>query len=177
MANDSEKDIEKYKRIAMDSKGEVREAWNKFIKNYQKVDNYQSNITITDRKINRLELKSLLNSNVCEIVFVRRRPERAPDRPLVRRMLCTNSGNILNSLNGKISLRYRPPKTSFRINEQLYNLCVVWDILWCDYRNVSMEDCYLRQIIPDDNTFWKYYNDVLYKMSPQQKLNFMDSYG
>ena len=87
-----------------------------------------------------------------------------------------NSGNILNSLNGKISLRYRPPKTSFRINEQLYNLCVVWDILWCDYRNVSMEDCYLRQIIPDDNTFWKYYNDVLYKMSPQQKLNFMDSY-
>ena len=33
------------------------------------------------RKISRSELKTLLNSNVCEIIFLRRTPERAPVPP------------------------------------------------------------------------------------------------
>ena len=44
-----------------------------------------------------------------------------------------------------------------------------------DYRNVSMDTCYLRQTIPDDDTFWKYYNKILFNLTIDQKQNFMDS--
>ena len=117
----------------------------------------------------------LLRSHVCEIVFVRRRPERAPGRPEIRRMICTNSQWLLTSDNGVKSLNYHPPKTARRLDQAKHDIVVVWDIFMQDYRNVSMDTCYLRQTIPDDDTFWKYYNDALYRMTPMQKMNFMDS--
>ena len=83
--------------------------------------------------------------------------------------------NLLTSYNGKISLNYRLPRTGRRIDEVKHNIVVVWDIMMQDYRNVSMEQCHIRQIVPGDDTFWKYYSDVLLKMSPAQKMNFMDS--
>jgi|694.fasta_scaffold00065_58 hypothetical protein len=129
------------------------------------------------RKISRSELKNLVSSNVCEIIFLRRTPERAPVPPRAqwRRMLCTNSIEILNSTNGKISLNFRFPKTPRRIDEVKHNIVVAWDIIMQDYRNISMENCYLIQTIPGDETFWKYYNEVLYTMTPAQKMNFMDT--
>jgi hypothetical protein len=129
------------------------------------------------RKISRSELKNLVSSNVCEIIFLRRTPERAPVPPRAqwRRMLCTNSIQILNSTNGKISLNFRFPKSPRRIDEVKHNIVVAWDIIMQDYRNISMENCYLIQTIPGDETFWKYYNEVLYTMTPAQKMNFMDT--
>ena len=128
-------------------------------------------------KISRSELKNLVSSNVCEIIFLRRTPERAPVPPRAqwRRMLCTNSIEILNSTNGKISLNFRFPKTPRRIDEVKHNIVVAWDIIMQDYRNISMENCYLIQTIPGNDMFWKYYNEVLYTMTPEQKMNFMDT--
>ena len=172
----------------MDCKGALRDAWNRFIKKFQVIENYQTQIETTDRVVSLGELKTLLQNNVCEIVFVRRRPERAPGRPEVRRMLCTNSENIFNSINGVRSLNFRRPKTGRRLDEVKHDIVVVWDIFMQDYRNVSISTpespnisqpsqgtCHLRQTIPDDDTFWKYYEDALMNMTPEQKMNFMDS--
>lgn len=183
---------ERYARVWLDSKGKLRDAWSRFVKGWQDVEAYQTNIKQSDRKIGKAELDALLLNNVCEIVFVRRRPERAPDRPEIRRMLCTKSIPLLNSQNGKISLNFRFPKTGRRMDERRHDICVVWDIFMQDYRNVSLSTpespsvsvekgtpsyptCYLRQTIPADDTFWKYYNDALFKMSAEQKMQFMDS--
>lgn len=175
----------------MDSKGNLRDAWNRFVKGFQVIDDYKSEIKQSDRLVSKNELKALLQNNVCEIVFVRRRPERAPVPPRynIRRMICTNSLSLLTSYNAKISLNFRLPRTGRRINETKHDIVCVWDIFMQDYRNVSISTpespytnkgpsnptCYLRQTIPADDTFWKYYRDVLLKMTPQQKLNFMDS--
>ena len=126
------------------------------------------------RKILRAELANILSQNVCEVVFVRRRPERAPGRSLTRRMITTNSINLLTSENGIRSLNFRLPKGPKQINEQIHNIVVAWDIIMQDYRNISMDDCYLVQTIPDDDNFWKFYNEILYPMSKEQKLQFMD---
>jgi len=170
-------DTERYSRIAQDSTGNLRDAWGRFSKGFEVVDDYQDNIQKSDRQISRGELEGTLQRNVCEIVFVRRRPERAPVPPRaeIRRMLCSNSLELLTSYNAKISLNFRYPKTGRRIDGVKHNIVPVWDILQQDYRNVSMETCYIRQTIPADDTFWKYYNDVLLKMTAVQKLNFMDS--
>lgn len=167
--------IDRYSRIAMNSKGALKDAWNRFISKWQEVDDYRSEITQSDRVVNRGELANLLTSNACEIIFVRRRPERAPHRPEIRRMLCSNSMNLLNSINGIRSLNFRLPRGPKKIDEIKHNVVVVWDIMMQDYRNVSMDQCHLRQTVPDDDTFWKYYGDVLLPMSADKKMNFMDS--
>ena len=182
---------ERYERIAMDSKGNLRDAWNRFVKGFQVVEDYKSEIKQSDRLVSQAELAGLLTTNVCEIVFVRRRPERAPVPPryAIRRMICTNSFELLTSYNSKISLNFRLPKSGRRINGPYHDIVCAWDIFMQDYRNISISTpespytnkgpskptCYLRQTIPADDTFWKYYNDILLKMTPQQKLNFMDS--
>jgi len=125
------------------------------------------------RKIGRTELDRLLANNVCEIFFMRRRPERAPRRPEHRRMICSNCIEILNSENGTRSLNFRRPEGPKKIDERFHNVVVVWDIFMQDYRNVSMERCYIVQTIPPEN-FWEYYNNVLYTMSANEKMQYMD---
>jgi len=128
------------------------------------------------RKVNRLELASLLSNNVCEILFVRRRPERTQHRnKLICRMLCCNSNSLLNSLNGRVSLGFRPPKGPKKIDEVKHNVVVVWDIFMQDYRNVSMDACFLVNQFPADDSFWKYFNDNLYNMTADQKENFRNT--
>lgn len=127
------------------------------------------------KKVSRTELDSLLLRNVCEIVFVRRRPNRAPGRPIYRRMLCSKSMRLLNSVDGRLSLNFRFPHGPKQINEAATNIVVAWDIFMQDYRNISMDACYLVQSIPDDETFWKYYNETLLPMTAQQKQVYMDT--
>lgn len=127
------------------------------------------------RKLGRSELETMLTHSACEIVFLRRRPERAPERPIFRRMLCSNSMNLLNSENGIRSLNFRLPGGPPQIDEVKHNIVVAWDIFMQDYRNISMDKCFLVKEIPDDDSFWEYYNKVLYPMSPQQKMQFMDT--
>ncbi len=128
------------------------------------------------QKLNRIRLQTLLQTNVLEIVFVRRRPERSPGRPLTRKMLCSNSMDLLNSTNGKLSLNFHLPAGPKQIDEVKHNVVVAWDIFMQDYRNISADSVFLVRQLPADDSFWDYYNKHLYTMSPQEKMQFMDSF-
>jgi len=117
-------------------------------------------------------LKNLLKENVCEIVFVRRRPK--PNQSPVRRMLCTLDDRILNSTNGRLSLNYRPTSGILPYNAEAKNLLPVWDIFMQNWRMVNMDQCDLINTIQEDQ-FWNYFNNTLLKMSAEQKMVFMDS--
>ena len=117
-------------------------------------------------------LNNLLSQYVCEIVFARRRPKA--NKPPFRRMLCTLDDKILNSTNGRLSLNYRPPGGAPSYNPESKNLLLVWDIFMQDWRMVSMENCDIVNTIPG-NDFWNYFNNTLLKMSPEQKITYMDS--
>jgi hypothetical protein len=117
-------------------------------------------------------LKALLIENVCEVVFVRRRPKA--NKPPLRRMLCTLDERILNSTNGRLSLNYKPTSGLMPYNAESKNLLPVWDIFMQDWRMVSMDNCDLVTTIKEED-FWKYFNDTLLPMSPAQKSAYMDS--
>lgn len=119
-------------------------------------------------------LKALLEKNVLEIKFLRRRPKA--NLPSTRRMLCTNDRSILASEPGRKLLNYRESvKPGPRYNPMAKNIVIVWDIMVQDYRCVSGDDCEVLQVIEQQDDFWKYYNDVLYPMTPKQKTAFMMS--
>jgi hypothetical protein len=124
--------------------------------------------------IKRTELQRLLKSNICDLLIVRRRPERAPGRPELRQMLCTNSMEILRSENGLRVLNYSGSFEPKKVDERKHNLVVTWDIFMQDYRNVSMDMCYLVQKIPADDNFWKFFNENIFPMSPNEKMRYMD---
>lgn len=122
---------------------------------------------------NRANLGGLLLNNVCEVKFLRRRQK--PGQPATRRMLCTKSSNLLNSVNGRVVLNYRPPTHQSKINESRDNALVVWDIFVQDFRVVSMENCELIRQFPADESFWEYFNENILLMTEAQKIAFMDS--
>jgi len=123
--------------------------------------------------IQRPALDSILLNNVCEVRFVRRNP-KAGSSP-TRRMFCTKSYGLLQSTNGRVTLNYRPPTNPPQINEAAENLITVWDIIMQDYRNINMSQCDLIQQIPANEEFWSYFNENIYPMSAEQKLNFINT--
>tara|TARA_R100001510_G_C7507122_1_gene108324 strand:+ start:48 stop:425 length:378 start_codon:yes stop_codon:yes gene_type:complete len=123
--------------------------------------------------IQKPALDNLLQNNVVEVRFPRRIVK--PGLAATRRMLCTNSLNLLNSVNGRISLNYFAPKGAPRTYLGTDNLSVAWDILMQDYRNINCNQVDLIQEIPANEDFWVYFNENIYPMSAQQKLNFMNS--
>lgn len=117
-------------------------------------------------------LKALLEKNVLEIKFTRRLPK--PGVPPTRRMLCTNSINVLQSDPGRKLLHYKlPVKKNPSYNPRSKSIVIAWDILVQDFRCISVNDCDVVAIINDNEEFWQYYNDVLYIMTPKQKTAFM----
>lgn len=119
-------------------------------------------------------LKNLLENNVCEIKFARRRPVEG--EPATRRMLCTNSVQLLNSVNGKVLLNYKQPRRMPKFNPVNKNLIITWDIFMQDFRCINMESCELIKTIPVANDeFWKYFNDSLRFMSVIEKERFMNA--
>ena len=123
--------------------------------------------------VQRSTLDSILLANVCDVRFVRKIPRNG--RPLTRRMLCTKSYSLLNSTNGRITLNYRPPTNPPQVNEAKDNIITVWDILIQDYRNINMAQCDLIEQIPATEEFWEYFNDNIYPMSSDQKINFINT--
>ena len=119
-------------------------------------------------------LKNLLENNVCEIKFSRRRP--IAGEPATRRMLCTNSVALLNSVNGKVLLNYKQPRRMPKFNPINKNLIITWDIFMQDFRCINMESCELIKTIPVQNgEFWKYFNESLRFMSVAEKERFMNT--
>jgi len=123
-------------------------------------------------KVSLSPLKNLLENNVCEIKFARRRPK--PGEPPTRRMLCTNSFSLLNSLNGKLLLNYKQPKKLPKFSPAAKNLIVTWDILMQDYRCINVDACEVISTIPASEKFWEYFNTKLRFMTIQEKERFMD---
>lgn len=118
-------------------------------------------------------LKSLLLNNVVEIRFQRRRP--VPNKSSTRRMWCTNSTSLLNSFNGKNVLNYKEPVFTPKFNPAAENLIITWDILMQNFRCINMDKCDLIRTIPATDEFWKFFNENIFIMSTQQKINFMNS--
>tara|TARA_R110000868_G_scaffold117235_2_gene311566 strand:+ start:370 stop:747 length:378 start_codon:yes stop_codon:yes gene_type:complete len=118
-------------------------------------------------------LKGILLTNVCEVQFVRRIP--IPYRTDQRKMWCTNSAALLNSFNGKTVLNYFAPRFAQKYNPEQYNLCVTWDILCQDYRQINMDSCTLIQKMPANEEFWKYFNENILTMTQLEKIVYMDA--
>jgi len=124
-------------------------------------------------KVSLPTLKNLLLSNVAEIKFLRRRPKAGA--PSTRRMLCTNSLQLLSSPEGRIALNYRRAINMPRYNPEAKTLLITWDIFMQDYRCVNMSACDLINIIPANKSFWSFFNQRLALMSTDQKVRFMNS--
>ncbi len=123
--------------------------------------------------VQRAALDSILLNNVCEIRFVRRIP--VAGKSPTRRMWCTKSFSLLNSTNGRVVLNYKPPTGAKKVNESANNVIVVWDILMQDYRVVSGDQVDLLQQVPANDEFWKFFNENIYTLTTEQKINFMNT--
>ena len=122
-------------------------------------------------KVNLANLKQTLQSNVCEIVFVKRRPKL--DDSLQRRMLCTLDRNILNSVNGRLTLNFKPPSGPPKYNPESKNLLMVWDILMQGWRMVSCDNVEIINTIPGNDDFWTYFNSNILTMEADEKRRYM----
>ena len=130
--------------------------------------------------VSRGALNDILRKNVCEVKFLRKRYKK--DKPLYRRILCTLAiENFLNTPRGIDVLHFRlPPKLpiirpGMTYNPAEYNnLLVVWDIFYQDWRVINVRNANLIWSIPANNEFWNYFDEVISKMSAEQKLQFMD---
>jgi hypothetical protein len=118
-------------------------------------------------------LETLLLNNVLDLRFTRR--IKTNDKAPTRRMICTKSFELLNSTNGKIVLNYTPPKHQKQLDEAKSNVCIVWDILMQDYRIVSADQVDVLREMPANEGFWKTFNEEIYPMSTDQKIQFMNS--
>lgn len=127
-------------------------------------------------KVGLSTLRVLLENNVLEIKFKRRRPRAGT--PPTRRMLCTNSPVILLSEGGRRTLHYSNPTGTLPYQPTAKNLVLAWDIFKQDYRMISADNCELITTMPvtgNGMDFWEYFNDVIHPMTPQQKLAFFNT--
>ena len=118
-------------------------------------------------------LKSMLLDKVCEVKFARRNPK--PGRPASRRMLCTNNVQLLNSVEGRTVLNYRPPRQAPDYNPNQENLIITWDILMQDFRTINCDTVDLISTLEADETFWIYLNEKIAPMSSGEKMAFMNT--
>lgn len=124
-------------------------------------------------KVGRARLQSLLLENVAEIRF--RRRVNDPTRVPYRTMLCTNSDELLQSINGRVTLNFKPPKQGLKFSPASKNIVMTWDILMQEFRAVSMDDCELLNKYPANDEFWDVFNKKFFVMSPEQKVLYMNT--
>lgn len=123
--------------------------------------------------ISSANLKALLQNNVCEIRFLRKKPKLGFSP--YRRMVCTNANQLLLSPDGRLTLNYKPPGGAPRFNQMQENVVIAWDVLMQDYRAISCQSCDLIASIPVNEEFWKYFRETLLPMTGGQKTAFMNS--
>ena len=125
-------------------------------------------------RVSQSALTKLLEKNAVELRFLRRRP--IAGSPPTRRMLATNDGMLLNSAAGKTALNFRPASGRLKINPTQKGLVLTWDIFMQDYRLVPAESVDVVSVIPTTppEEFWKYFSEVLSRMSSTDKELFMD---
>jgi len=126
-------------------------------------------------KIGASTLRVLLENNVLEIKFKRRRPKAGA--PATRRMLCTNSPVILKGEPGRETLHYRQATGTPKYSPASKNLVIAWDIFKQDYRAISVDNCTLISQMPvsgDGSDFWEYFSNSIHPMTPGEKQSFFD---
>jgi hypothetical protein len=122
--------------------------------------------------IGRASLYQKLQTNVCDLKFIRRIPKAG--KPPYRRMLCTNNSVLLNSVNGKVILNFNSPSNPPEYNTASENVIVTWDIIMQDWRTIN---CNSVDLLVDynENEFWDFYNKTLSKLTTSEKIIFMQS--
>jgi len=127
------------------------------------------------------DYSTLLGSYVLEAKFIRRRPKHGA--PNTRRAFITNSPKLLNSPKGSTILGftgYGSGITGLGFNPASKDLILVWDILWQSFRLFSASNSQIITKIPvsndkEINDFWLYFDKNIRPMTPDQKLQFMNS--
>lgn len=116
-------------------------------------------------------LKTLCLNNIVELKFARRTRVMPP----TRRMLATLDPFILDSELGRKILNFKPPVKAAPYNAASKGLLTVWDLFFQDWRNIPVEACEVVSTVPSKppEKFWEYFNNVLGKMTAQQKAAFM----
>jgi len=117
-------------------------------------------------------LVQILNTNVVELRFNRRRP--LPGSTF-RRMLATNDTNLLNSTPGRLALNFHGAPDRLKFSPEEKGLVMTWDIFLQDFRLIPAESVDVVSAINTKNPeqFWKYFNTVLAKMTESEKVQFM----
>ena len=112
-------------------------------------------------RVSQGQLLALLESNVLELRFYRRRSKLG--WPPTRRMLVTNDSKLLNSAPGRLALHFKPPTHAPAYDWQSKNLACGFDLMWQEYRMVPVESCDIVTIIPTSppEKFWNYFNIYL----------------
>jgi len=123
-------------------------------------------------KLSRASLLGELNNNICEIRFMRRTPK--PNAPQTRRMLCCNNLNILNSINGRTVLNFKPRSGAPRYNTANENTIITWDIFMQNWRTVNCDSVDLIQKWSEEQ-FWDVFNETFAPMSADEKVVFMNT--
>ena len=127
-------------------------------------------------KLSRDGLQRLLQENAVELMFIRRHEKVG--WPIGRRMLCTLDKNLLLSLPGRMSLKFRPAVHPPPYPAKAYGLLVVWDVFWQDYRAIPVDSVSVVSVIPThtkkaQDEWWAYFSEFLGRLTPQQKEQFM----
>ena len=97
-------------------------------------------------------------------------------------MLCTNNYDLLNSFNGRYSLRFMPASRAPSFNPRQKNLIITWDIIMQNWRCINMDECYLNYeypVITEDqkNKFWKeMFNETFNVMTTEEKFGWMNKW-
>ena len=123
-------------------------------------------------KASRSNLLGELNSKVCEIRFLRRNPK--PNSPASRRMICSNNLNLLNSVNGRSTLNFKPSNSSPRYNTANENTIITWDFFMQSWRTINCDSVDLINSWTEGN-FWGVFNESFAPMSSDSKIAFMNS--
>src|SRR6478609_5720439 len=108
------------------------------------------------------QLLELLKTNVLYVSFERRNKKQG--KSMIRRMICTNSVNILKSVDGQMVLNYREPFNFPVLNPMAYNLIVTWDVLMQDFRMIPTDSINVEQSIPEAE-FFEHFKTEIWPMS------------
>lgn len=115
-------------------------------------------------------LLDTLLKNVLYIEFNPRHPHSWTNQP--RRMICSNSDMLLDSVEGKMILNWHRPKNVPKFKPVEKDLVVTWDILWQDFRMIPADAVVITRQIPIEEFMPIFYKEI-YPMSQKQKVEFM----
>ncbi len=123
-------------------------------------------------------LKSLLQTNIAEIKFIRRRP--ASGQSDSRRMLCTNCRMFLNTFSAREVFHFTPPTQPPRYDDVSKGLVRAYDLIMQGYRSINATSADVVTIIPVYTVkmideFWVYFNKNILPLKTQQKTDFMNN--